>query len=171
VGYYFHKLPHFGLEGDFFYSRPSIRTQTVTISPPFPPNNRIPGSRALFSGQTVNQWTLALHLMGRLGLIKDDEVPFGRFQPYAGIGPGFSVLYGELDSDKNLGIDALVGMRYMIRKNLSVFTEFKFNHQFGVELEHQKLKQLPSGAFEQRAKASFDLTMLTWAVGMCVHFW
>ena len=58
----------------------------------------------------------------------------------------------------------------MLRKNLSVFTEFKINHQFAVELEHQKLKSL-DGVYTQRALASFDYTMLTWAVGMCVHFW
>jgi Outer membrane protein beta-barrel domain len=171
LGYYFYKLPYLGLEGDFFYSKPSAKDQTVKISPPFPPNNRIPGNQALFPGQDINQWTLAVHIMARYGFIKDDEVPFGRIQPYVGIGPGFTVLYGHDDSAKNFGIDGLVGLRYMLRKNLSVFTEFKINHQFAVELEHQKLKQLPPGFHEQRAMASFDFTMLTWAVGMCVHFW
>jgi hypothetical protein len=169
-GYYFHKFPNLGIEGDFFYSRPSASTQTVRLSTPFPPDNRIPGNQARFPGQVINQWTLALHIMGRLGFLKDDEVPFGRIQPYLGIGPGFTVLYGQVDSAKNFGIDGLVGVRYMIRKNLSVFTEFKFNRQFAVELEHQKLKQL-AGPYEQRALASFDFTMLTWAVGMSVHFW
>uniref|UniRef100_A0A7C3ZD30 Uncharacterized protein n=1 Tax=Desulfobacca acetoxidans TaxID=60893 RepID=A0A7C3ZD30_9BACT len=170
-GYYFHKLPNIGLEGDFFYSKPSAKSQKVRLSPPFPPNNAIPGSQALFPGQDMNQWTLAIHIMARLGLIKDDEVPFGRLQPYVGLGPGFTVLYGQDDSAKNFGIDGLVGVRFMLRKNLSIFSEFKFNHQFAVELEHQRLKQLPPGFQTQRAMASFDLTMLTWAVGMCVHFW
>jgi hypothetical protein len=171
LGYFFHKFPYIGLEGDFFYSKPSAYSQTVKLSPPFPPTNRIPGNKALFPGQDINQWTLAIHIMARYGFIKDDEVPFGRIQPYVGIGPGFTVLYGQDDSAKNFGIDGLVGVRYMLRKNLSVFTEFKINHQFAVELEHQKLKQLPPGFYEQRALASFDFTMLTWAVGMCVHFW
>jgi hypothetical protein len=172
VGYYFHSMPNLGLEGDFFYSRPSVRDQTVTLSTPFPPNNRIPGNQALFPNQAIAQWTYALHIMGRLGFIKDDEVPFGRLQPYVGLGPGFTVLFGEVDAAKNFGVDGLVGLRYMLRKDISIFTEFKFNRQFAVELEHQKLKQLPSqGGFEQRALASFDYTMLTWAVGLTVHFW
>ena len=170
LGYYFHKLPYLGLEGDFFYSKPSAKTQTVTISPAFPPNNRIPGNKARFPGQDINQWTLAIHIMARYGFIKDDEVPFGRIQPYVGIGPGFTVIYAQDDSAKNFGIDGLVGVRYMLRKNLSVFTEFKINHQFAVELEHQNLKTL-DGVYKQQALASFDFTMLTWAVGMCVHFW
>ena len=171
VGYYFHKLPWLGLEGDFFWSRPSTYSQTVRLTTPFPPNNVIPGNRARFPGQEINQTTLALHIMGRLGFIKDDEVPFGRIQPYIGIGPGITDLAGNADAAKNLGIDALAGMRYMIRKNLSVFAEFKINHQFAVELEHSKLKSLPSGPFVQQALASFDVTMETVAVGMCVHFW
>jgi hypothetical protein len=78
-----------------------------------------------------------------------------------------------VDAAKNFGVDGLIGVRYMLRKNLSIFTEFKFNHQFAVELEHQKLKQLSSAgsAYEQRALASFDFTMETFAVGLCVHFW
>jgi outer membrane protein W len=170
LGYYFHKLPYLGLEGDFFYSKPSAHSQNVKLSPAFPPNNRIPGNQALFPGQDINQWTLAIHIMARYGFIKDDEVPFGRIQPYVGIGPGFTVIYALNDSAKNFGIDGLVGVRYMLRKNLSVFTEFKINHQFAVELEHQKLKSL-DGVHEQRGLASFDFTMLTWALGMCVHFW
>jgi outer membrane protein W len=170
VGYYFHKVPNFGLEGDFFYSRPSLHEQTVTLTTPFPPNNKVPGNQALFPRQTLAQWTWALHIMGRLGFLKDDEVPFGRLQPYVGIGPGFTVLFGDVDAAKNFGVDGMIGVRYMLRKNLSIFTEFKVNHQFAVELEHQKLKQL-NGGFEQRALASFDFTMETLAVGMCVHFW
>jgi hypothetical protein len=171
LGHYFHEIPYLGLEGDLSFSWPSMHSQTVTLTTPFPPNNAIPGNKAIVTGQNLFQWTLALHIMGRLGFIKDDEVPFGRLQPYVGIGPGFTALYGQWDSAKNFGVDALVGLRYMLRKDLSLFTEFKFNHQGAVELEHSALQQLPPGYIKQRALASFDLNMFTWAVGMCVHFW
>jgi hypothetical protein len=171
VGYYFHKFPYLGLEGDFFWSHPSTYSQTVKLTTPFPPKNAIPGGQARFPGQAINQTTIALHIMGRLGFIRDDEVPFGRLQPYAGIGPGLTDLFGNADAAKNFGIDGLIGLRYMIRKNLSVFAEFKINHQFAVELEHSKLKNAPSGPYVQQALASFDFTMETLALGMCVHFW
>jgi hypothetical protein len=83
--------------------------------------------------------------MERLCFIKDDEVLFGRLQPYVGIGPGITDLFDNADAAKNFGIDGPIGWRFMIRKNLSMFAEFKINHQFAVELEHSKLKNLPSG--------------------------
>jgi hypothetical protein len=170
-GYYFHSFPYVGLEGEFNYSRNYAPEQTVRISPPLPPTNRIPGSQALFPRQGINIMTLAMHLMLRYGFIPDEEVPFGRLQPYVGLGPGLTVIYGENDSAKNFGVDGLAGLRFMLRRNLSVFTEFKFNHQFKVELEHQKLKQLPSyGGFEQRGFATFDFTMYQVIFGMCFHF-
>jgi opacity protein-like surface antigen len=171
AGYFFHKFPYLGLDGEFNYTRNSIPEQHVRLSPPLPADNRIPGAWARLPRQSVSIMTLALHIVGRYGFFKDEEVPFGRFQPYVGIGPGFSVIYGEVDAAKNFGIDALAGLRFMMSKNLSAFVEYKFNRQFDVELEHQKLKQLPNfGGFEQRGKATFDFTMHQFLVGICFHF-
>jgi len=172
VGYFFHKFPYIGMEGEFNFSRNNAYQQTVSIRPPLPPDNRIAGDKARFPSQGIDIWTLALHIIARYGFIKDEEVPFGRLQPYVGIGPGFTVIYGEVDSAKNFGIDALVGLRFMLRRNLSIFTEFKVNHQFAVELEHQKLKQLSGvGPFEQRGFATFDFSMYQAIIGVSVHFW
>lgn len=171
VGYFFHKFPYLGLDGEFNYTRNSIPEQNVTIKPPLPNTNRIPGSSARVPSQNLSIFTFALHIVGRYGFLKDEEVPFGRLQPYVGIGPGFSIIYGEVDAAKNFGIDTMAGVRIMFRKNLSGFVEYKFNHQFDVELEHSKLKQLSgSGAYEQRGQATFDFTMHQILVGLCVHF-
>lgn len=171
VGYFFHKFPYLGLDGEFNYTRNSIPQQNVSIRPPLPYDNRIAGSVARVPSQNVSIFTFALHIVGRYGFLKDDEVPFGRLQPYVGIGPGFSIIYGEVDAAKNFGIDAMAGLRYMFRKNLSAFVEYKFNHQFDVELEHSKLKQLSGvGPYEQRGLGTFDFTMHQILVGVCFHF-
>lgn len=169
LGYFFHKFPYLGVEGEFNYSRNSIPQRNVRLNPPLPADNPIPGAWARLPRQSVSVMTLACHLVGRYGFFKDEEAPFGRLQPYVGIGPGFTVIYGEVDSAKNFGIDALAGLRFMLRKNLSVFAEYKFNHQFDVELEHQKLQSL-NGIFEQRGKATFDFTMHQFLIGICFHF-
>jgi len=99
-------------------------------------------------------WTTALHLVGRYGFLPDQEVPFGRLQPYVGIGPAVIVLYEEVDSAKNFGIDVMAGVRYMFTKHIGAFVEYKYNHQWDVEVEQHPF-YLPNGA-EGRGMAHLD---------------
>ena len=74
---------------------------------------------------------MALHLVGRYGFLPDQEVPFGRLQPYVGIGPGLVVLYAEADSAKNFGMEVEAGLRYMFTKHLGGFLEYKYQPPMG----------------------------------------
>jgi hypothetical protein len=58
----------------------------------------------------------------RLGFVKDDEVPFGRFQPYLGIGPAiFLARFNNFSGSKvspALMVDG--GLRYMFNRKFSL---------------------------------------------------
>jgi len=172
-GYFFHRFPYFGIEGEFSYANFKVREQTVTISPPLVDVGEVPnpvtGSQVRIPSQSLSVMTIALHFIGRYGFFKDEEIPFGRLQPYVGIGPGFVVIYGEVDAAKNFSLEALAGVRYMIQKNLSIFMEYNLSQQWAVELEHQKIQQL-FGGFEQRGLATFDFRKHQFVVGICYHF-
>jgi opacity protein-like surface antigen len=175
LGYFFHRFPHFGIEGEFNYSRNSIDEQVVTISPPLVNTGNVPnpvvGSQARIPTQTLAVMTLALHFMGRVGFIKTEEVPFGILQPYVGIGPGFVILYGDQDAAKNFSLEGVAGVRCMLRKDLSLFAEYNISQQWKVELEEMVVRQPPGvGGFEQRGKATFDFQKHHFVVGLCYHF-
>jgi opacity protein-like surface antigen len=128
-GYFFHTVPYLGLEAESSYNNSSVNRQHLSTSRP------IQG----YSVVTVPQdswvnWTNAIHIVGRYGFLKDKEVPFGRLQPYVGIGPALVALYEDLDAAKNFAVDAMAGARYMITKHISTFIEYKFNYQWDVEI-------------------------------------
>ena len=77
-----------------------------------------------------NVATWAFMPVARLGFIKDDEVPFGRLQPYLGIGPGvFLVRFDNFNSSRvstALVMDA--GVRYMVTRRFSLDLFFRYRH-------------------------------------------
>ncbi len=132
-GYFFKSIPYLGLEGETNVSPNRVRTQTRNVSPAV-----LGSSTVTLSDKDWINWTSALHIVGRYGFFKDNEVPFGRLQPYVGIGPAVVVMYDPEDSAKNFAIDAMAGIRFMMLKNVSAFVEYKYNHQFSPEMEiHQ----------------------------------
>lgn len=160
-GRFFDSLPWFGLEAETSFSRNAHRSQTVTISP------SLPNGKDSFAYTTdwFMAWALQANMLGRMGFLKDKEVPFGRLQPYIGLGPGFEIVYGRTDSLKNFAIETQAGIRYMCTKNIGLFFEYKFSYQFKVEYEDVMLdKSAPTGTF------TFDLPHHRFVVGVTYHF-
>jgi hypothetical protein len=69
----------------------------------------------------------------RLGFIKDDEVPFGRFQPYLSIGPAiFLARFNNFSGSRTSpALMADGGVRYMFNRKFSVdlFLRYRYARQ------------------------------------------
>jgi len=159
LGYFLDSCPYFGFEAEGSIGGQSQPSQTVSLNPPVAGfvNGRVPS-------QSLLVWTMAFHLVGRYGFMPDQEVPFGRLQPYVGIGPGLVMLYAEADSAKNFGLEVEAGLRYMFTKHLGGFLEYKFSKQWAVELESQRLNNLPAST------AEFDFSRHQVVAGVSYHF-
>lgn len=133
-GYFFKRIPYLGLEGETNVSPNRVKTQTRSVNPAVLGSNQV-----VMPDKDWINWTTALHIVGRYGFFKDDVAPFGRLQPYVGIGPGVVCMYDPEDSAKNFVADVMAGIRFMLLKNVSAFVEYKYNHQIAPEMEIHQL--------------------------------
>ena len=93
LGYFFHSIPYLGLEAESSVNNSYVNRRSLSTSRPI-----LGYSQAAVPNDFWINWTTALHIVGRYGFLPDQEVPFGRLQPYVGIGPAVIVLYEEVDS-------------------------------------------------------------------------
>ncbi len=168
VGYFFDSIPYLGIEGEGSIASNYRPRQRVTVKPPisnYPVYTEEQGSLI---------WTMALHFMFRYGFLQDKEVPFGRLQPYFGVGPGVAVLYFQNDSCKNFSLDTEVGVRYYFTKNIAALIEFKYIKQWDVELGTQHLssagQRFVPGSEGEGKNVHFDFDNQKIVAGLEYHF-
>lgn len=82
-------------------------------------------------GVEVQMFPISPLLMARIPLFKSERFERGRFAPYAAVGPGIFIsrLAGDgspSDVDVPIGLDYRFGMSFMLRKNLGVFSEYRY---------------------------------------------
>lgn len=162
-GYFFHTVPYLGLEAESSANNSAVNRQHLSTNRP------IQGATQVTVPQdSWMNWTNAIHIVGRYGFLPDNEVPFGRLQPYVGIGPALVVMYEDLDSAKNFSVDVMAGMRYMITKHISTFVEYKFNYQWDVEIDAHAF-YLPDGTVG-RGIAHLDFASQKVVFGLAYHW-
>ena len=120
IGYYFDSMKWLGVETEVFNSTPHVKQQTGTAS--------FGGASftAAIPGQDIRVLNWApVNIVVRYQM--------GQFEPYAGIGLGLFFAQvkdgqtGESSSSTEPGLNAQVGARYFVTKNLALFGEWKYN--------------------------------------------
>lgn len=103
----------------------------------------------------------------RTTLLKDEDFPRGRLEPYLGAGPGIFIsnVDGSIGNQNNisdtsvdLGVDIRAGAAYRITETISAFAEYRFTHvrpEFSLE----------SGGLTTTSKASFNTHHFVGGIG------
>jgi opacity protein-like surface antigen len=113
---------------DLTYHNVTFRRQQVTAE--------IEGKgkvAAFFPNGIIRMFTLVPLIIGKYGFFPDSEVPFGRLQPYLGVGVGLVITDPALDGfttrerNKVDGVFLLeTGLRYMMWQNVSLDAAFRY---------------------------------------------
>ena len=143
-------------------------------------------------------YTLAFMFVARYGLLPDDEVPFGRLQPYIAVGPGImfanqqpSLTFKTITSlnglpgwvylgkTLNMGSQTSVnvclavdaGFRYMMLKKVSLDVSFKYRYaQPSYEYRNLKIGFPQFGVGSYTFDFSPNLHLFSGQVGVAYHF-
>ena len=111
AGYWFESLPWLGLAADVSYFAPDDDT----------------------GGPEYDVIPLSPLLMARVPIAKTEEFPYGRFQPFLGVGPGIFVSLLDLDGigddeTVQVGVDLHAGLNFQITRVVSVFAEYRYTY-------------------------------------------
>jgi len=107
--------------------------------------------------------------IGKYGFFPDSEVPFGRLQPYIGVGPGimFSGINTNVQgsqSSVDIALVTEVGLRYMALKNVSLDTAFRY--RYGAP----SYSFQSTGITDSVSKVSFDAHQFSALLRVSYHF-
>jgi opacity protein-like surface antigen len=158
-------MKYLGLELDISYHPLNWGRQGVVISPiGYPMQIKNDGFMV----------TAAFLVMGRYGFLPDKEVPFGRLQPYLGIGPTIVFTKTDLNigpdyqsSEGDFGFMVETGLRYMLWKNVSINAECKYRYlQAHVDAD-SRVFGMPYPLYAPMA-TTYNLFSLTF--GVAYHF-
>ncbi|HEY7204555.1 MAG TPA: outer membrane beta-barrel protein [Methylomirabilota bacterium] len=157
AGLFFDAVPFLGLGVDYFHYTPYIGPQSAGFHGCIFPDgcgNSGKGGPGSFD-ITVN--SISVDLMLRLPLLKSEEAPQGRVQPYLTVGPPLfittitprntqSFKNQDGDTDFSFGLKAGGGVAVQIFKNLMLFGEYRFTHVSpDVELRDANLSRVRLG--------------------------
>jgi opacity protein-like surface antigen len=138
AGRFFDTLPFLGVGLDFFRYYPYIGPQSVQLSGCFYPGGCGSGRGGTGSFE-VEATAVSIDLMLRLPLLRSEDAPQGRVQPYLAAGPPLfmttitprhtrNLRNHDGDTDFSFGYKLAGGVAVQIFRNLALFGEYRFTH-------------------------------------------
>ncbi len=177
-------MKYFGFYTDLSYQQLKVNSELTQVSD----HNDAGVLQTNFAGEFHGSgyvWTWAFMLAGRYGFLPSDKVPFGRLQPWAGIGPavlftGMRPKATVLNSEGGLGAQAnpgwrstvapaLVmdaGLRYMIGPKFSI--DLSFRYRYAQPNFHFNFTDMNGGA--SRLNFSTTYNLFSGMAGIAYHF-
>ena len=127
IGYELPKFFHyFGFEVDIGYHGLDWPKQRVAVTPT---------NRSYDLQNTGSVIPVCFMVMGRYGFWPDEIAPWGRLQPYVGIGPALVVSNQYLNigtdyrsTEADLGLAIETGIRYFLTKKISTNVAFRYQY-------------------------------------------
>ena len=137
-GRYFDAIPFLGLAVDYFNFSPNIGPQTVLVDGCVP-SGGCGTNKIGFGSYDLNSQAVSLDVFLRLPLMKSEDAPGGRIQPYilggapvfiTTLTPRTTRLFRNADGDTDItwGYKGGAGLAVYVYKNLMVFGEYRYTH-------------------------------------------
>jgi hypothetical protein len=138
AGRFFDSIPFLGLGLDFFRYYPYIAPQSVQLRGCFYPGGCGSGRGGTGSFE-VETTAVSVDLILRLPLLRSEDAPQGRVQPYVAAGPPVFMTTitprhtrnfrnHDSDTDFSIGYKLAGGVAVQVYKNLALFGEYRFTH-------------------------------------------
>lgn len=180
-------MKYLGFYLDFSYHRLNLEHQTARYRENF---FGLRSRGALDFSSEGNAFTLAFMFAGRYGFFPDAEVPFGRLQPYLGVGPAilftsqqprfnFNSYTGPFftsnmdfpsQSVTTIALAVETGLRWMALKNVSIDASFKY--RFAQPSFTYNVSQGDNNFFTAPHSVTMDQTyhLFSFQLGAAYHF-
>jgi opacity protein-like surface antigen len=171
---------HFGAEFEFYYTEPTASRQNVTFEGTFmgvPANFPLSAQAAYFE-----VWTVAINALYRYPVFTGPDYPFGRLQPYVGIGVGafISTMYTRTspfdhnrfinDTDVAPGLQVLGGFKAFLTRNVALFAEYRYIDTDEFTFNFEKSGTIGGFPVTETARDRSSLTQHQMVFGLAIHF-
>jgi len=126
-------MKYFSLVLDSTYENISFQHQWVTVALQGTPSSPYQRVSKLSPSGNISMFSLTPMIIVKYGFIPNAEIPFGRLQPYVGVGAGIVISNPEVSGlttlernkvDMSLVVEG--GLRYMLLRNVSLDAAFRY---------------------------------------------